>query len=98
MIVANPPYGKRMGEVKKLGGFYRRFGDRAQTARHRRHRLAAGRQPRARQQIGLRTARRIPLFNGPIECRLLKFELYEGSRKPPHARSFLEVPRSEDEL
>jgi putative N6-adenine-specific DNA methylase len=26
--------------------------------------------------IGLKPARRFPLFNGPIECRLLKIEIY----------------------
>jgi len=31
--------------------------------------------------VGLKAARRIPLFNGPIECRLLKYELYAGSRR-----------------
>jgi len=31
------------------------------------------------KQIGLKPTRRIPLFNGPIECRLLCFEMYEGA-------------------
>ena len=34
------------------------------------------------KSIGLRASRRIVLFNGPIECRLLRFDLYEGSREP----------------
>jgi len=33
------------------------------------------------KRVGLRTNRRIPFFNGPIECRLLEYDLYEGSRK-----------------
>ena len=33
------------------------------------------------KRVGLRTKRRIPFFNGEIECRLLEYELYEGSRK-----------------
>jgi putative N6-adenine-specific DNA methylase len=37
--------------------------------------------PDAAGHIGLRTSQRIKLFNGPIECRLLRFELYQGSRK-----------------
>lgn len=81
VIVANPPYGKRLGEVKKLGGLYRRFGDRL-----KRHATGATAwvlvgEPQLAKQIGLKPARKIPLFNGPIECRLLKFELYEGSKK-----------------
>jgi putative N6-adenine-specific DNA methylase len=31
--------------------------------------------------IGLRTTRKIPLYNGPIECRFLKYEIYDGSKK-----------------
>jgi len=33
------------------------------------------------RKIGLRSARRIPFFNGPIECRMLVFDLYEGSQR-----------------
>jgi len=33
------------------------------------------------KKVGLRTKRRIPFYNGPIECRLLEYELYRGSRK-----------------
>jgi putative N6-adenine-specific DNA methylase len=31
--------------------------------------------------VGLRTKRRIPFYNGEIECRLLEYELYSGSKK-----------------
>ena len=39
----------------------------------------------AAKSIGLKPVRRVPLFNGPIDCRLLKYELYQGSRRssPP---------------
>ncbi|HMK76851.1 MAG TPA: class I SAM-dependent RNA methyltransferase, partial [Thermodesulfobacteriota bacterium] len=33
------------------------------------------------KNVGLRTKGRIPFYNGPIECRLLEYDLYEGSRK-----------------
>ena len=35
----------------------------------------------AAKHVGLKASRRIPLYNGPIECRLLKYELYGGSRR-----------------
>jgi putative N6-adenine-specific DNA methylase len=81
IIVANPPYGKRVGDVQRLLGFYRRFGDRL-----KRHATGATAwilvgEPRLAKQIGLKAVRKIPLFNGPIECRLLQYELYEGSKK-----------------
>jgi putative N6-adenine-specific DNA methylase len=81
LIVANPPYGKRVGDVTRLGTFYRGLGDRLkQHAIDATAWLLVGNRELA-NQIGLKATRRIPLFNGPIECRLLKFELYEGTRK-----------------
>jgi len=81
MVVVNPPYGKRVGDVKRLEGLYRRLGDafkkRAPGATA--WVLAGDRQ--LANKIGLKPSRRIPIFNGPIECRLLKYELYEGTRK-----------------
>lgn len=35
------------------------------------------------KKVGLRTKRRIPFYNGEIECRLLEYELYAGSKKHP---------------
>lgn len=35
------------------------------------------------KKIGLRTKQRVILYNGDIECRLLEYELYQGSRKNP---------------
>lgn len=35
----------------------------------------------ALKSIGLRPSRKIPLFNGPLDCRFVKFEMYEGSRR-----------------
>jgi len=32
------------------------------------------------RQVGLRPSRRTMLWNGPIECRLLEYELYAGTR------------------
>lgn len=81
VIVANPPYGKRLGDVKRLRGFYKRLGDQLKSnAQGATAWLLVGNRELA-NQIGLKTSRRIPLFNGPIECRLLKYELYDGSRK-----------------
>ena len=67
MIVANPPYGKRMGDVQRLGGFYRRLGDQLKkNATGCSAWLLVG-DSRLAKQIGLKATRRIPLFNGPIE-------------------------------
>jgi len=38
------------------------------------------------KKVGLRTKKRTILYNGEIECRLLEYELYQGSRKSPGLR------------
>jgi putative N6-adenine-specific DNA methylase len=35
----------------------------------------------ALKHVGLRTSKRIPLKNADLDCRFVKYELYEGSRK-----------------
>ena len=81
MVVMNPPYGKRLGDVSKLGGLYRKIGDALkQRAPGATAWVLVGDRELAKQ-IGLKPTRRIPLFNGPIECRLLCFEMYEGARE-----------------
>jgi putative N6-adenine-specific DNA methylase len=38
--------------------------------------------PDLAKRIALRPSRRIPMWNGPIECRLLLYDLYTGTRDP----------------
>ena len=76
VLVMNPPYGVRMGDKTELEGLYRKIGEvfkrrfTGWTAY-----LLAGDLELARL-VGLKPARRFVLFNGPLECRLLKYELY----------------------
>ncbi len=88
LIVANPPYGKRVGDLKRLLTFYKRLGDSLKNnARDATAWLLVGNRELA-NRIGLKPTRRIPLFNGPIECRLLCYELYSGSRRPSQSCEF----------
>lgn len=43
------------------------------------------------KKVGLRAKRRIPFFNSRIECRLLEYELYEGSRKKKYDGGIKEI-------
>ncbi len=38
--------------------------------------------PGLAKKIGLRSRRKVQFFNSNIECRLLEYELYEGTKKP----------------
>ncbi|HET6490948.1 MAG TPA: class I SAM-dependent RNA methyltransferase [Syntrophales bacterium] len=81
VIVLNPEYGERMGDAGKLGDVYKSIGDffKSRCMGYRGY-IFTGNLDLAKK-IGLRTKRRIPFYNGPIECRLLEYELYRGSRK-----------------
>jgi putative N6-adenine-specific DNA methylase len=83
VVVMNPEYGERMGEVQRLESVYARIGDfLKQKCTGCRGYVFTG-NPDLAKKLGLRTRRRIPFWNSGIECRLLEYELYEGSRKNP---------------
>ena len=81
VVIMNPEYGERMGTSADLEQVYARIGDfLKQKCRGYRGYVFTG-NPEMAKKIGLRTSRKIPFFNGPIECRLLEYEMYHGSRK-----------------
>lgn len=76
MIIFNPPYGERMGEMEELIPLYRTIGDvLKQRCAGSTAFILCGNSELAKH-VGLKATRRIPVWNGPIECRLLKYELY----------------------
>ncbi len=80
-VMLNPPYGERMGEIRELEGLYKGIGDffKKKCQGYWGY-IFTGNFPLAKK-VGLRTKRKLPFFNGEIECRLLEYELYEGSKK-----------------
>lgn len=80
IIVVNPPYGERLGEVEELKPLYIQLGDTFK----RRFKGWTGYiftgSPDLAKSVGLKASRRFVLFNGAIECRLLKYDLYEGRK------------------
>ncbi|BBD09458.1 THUMP domain-containing class I SAM-dependent RNA methyltransferase [Desulfovibrio ferrophilus] len=81
LLICNPEYGKRMGDEAKLEETYKALGDfLKQHCQGYMGGIFTGNMKLAKR-IGLRTAKRVPLMNGPIDCRLLLFELYAGTRK-----------------
>jgi 23S rRNA G2445 N2-methylase RlmL len=81
VVVLNPEYGERLGKLKGLEGTYKGIGDffKKKCPGYRGY-IFTGNLELAKK-VGLKAKRRIPFFNSNIECRLLEYELYEGSRK-----------------
>lgn len=76
ILLCNPPYGERLGTDQDLGALYRLLGDvlkqrfKGWTAF-----VLSGNKALAKT-IGLKSARRIPVLNGAIQCQLMQYELY----------------------
>ncbi|MBR1798899.1 MAG: RNA methyltransferase [Bacteroidales bacterium] len=81
LIVTNPPYGERI-KVEDLNKLYSTLGDtfKNQYGKDCEVWLITS-DFEAMKNIGLHPSKKIALQNGALDCRLLKFELYEGSRK-----------------
>lgn len=81
VIFLNPEYGERLGEEEMLKPIYTAIGDFfKQHCQGYTGFIFTGNLKLAKH-IGLRTSARIPFFNAKIECRLLKYEMYRGSKK-----------------
>ena len=85
LVVVNPPYGERLGADSDLDGLYNRLG---RMLRERFSGWSAAvftGNPDLGKHLGLRAQRMHSLYNGPIECRLLHFEVdpqYFVSNRP----------------
>ncbi|PKN08296.1 MAG: RNA methyltransferase [Deltaproteobacteria bacterium HGW-Deltaproteobacteria-8] len=83
VCVLNPEYGERMGDNDELPGTYAAIGD------FFKKRLSGWRgyvftgNSELAKRVGLKPRRRTPFYNAKIECRLLEYEMYSGSRRQP---------------
>ena len=75
VILCNPPYGERIGEEKELRGLYRTLGEVLSQRCGGWTAFVFTGAPALAHAIGLRPIQQIPLFNGKIPCRLLRFDL-----------------------
>jgi putative N6-adenine-specific DNA methylase len=81
VMIANPPYGERIGEAEELSRFYPKLGDalKKNFAGWNCFFFTADR--RMEKLIRLQTSRRTVLYNGALECRLYEFRIVAGSHR-----------------
>lgn len=81
VMMINPEYGERLGDITALEETYGRIGDfMKQKCGGYFGYVFTGNMDLAKK-IGLKAKRRIEFYNSTIDCRLLEYELYSGSRK-----------------
>ncbi|MBS0322852.1 MAG: class I SAM-dependent RNA methyltransferase [Proteobacteria bacterium] len=81
LLIANPPYGERLGEGSDLAAFYPRLGDAL-----KRHYAGwtccfLSADPQLPKLIGLQAKGRTLLYNGNLECRLYRFPMVAGTHR-----------------
>ncbi|MDF3077223.1 MAG: class SAM-dependent methyltransferase [Sphingobacteriaceae bacterium] len=81
VVFFNPEYGERLGVHSKLELTYKRIGDFMKTnCKGYKGYIFTG-NPDLAKKIGLKASKRMEFYNGKLDCRLLEYELYEGTRR-----------------
>ncbi len=80
IIIINPPYGERI-RLGDIIGLYKSIGNTLKQEFAGYQAWVISSDQRALSMIGLRPSAKLPVFNGPLECRFEHFDLYKGSRR-----------------
>ncbi len=81
IIIINPPYGERMDKDEDINAFYAEIGDtlKQNWAGYTAWIITSNME--AAKSIGLASKPKLKVFNGSLECRFMRFEIYEGSNR-----------------
>ncbi len=82
LVAANPPYGVRIGDAEKIETLYETLGDKLLRCFRGWEAAVLTGDPPLGRALRLRAYRTHTLYNGAIECRLLRFHLDDSAREP----------------
>ncbi len=86
LLAVNPPYGERLGEADALQGLYALLGDKLRELYVGWQAAVLTGNPPLGRALKIKAKRTHTMYNGPIECRLLRFDVdpkhFEQSRVP----------------
>ncbi len=87
LLICNPPYGERLGDEEQITQLYRQFGDtlKAKFIGWKASIIISN--PEMGFRLGIRSQKPITLYNGALECKLLRLTIEEKSFFVPKARS-----------
>jgi len=81
VMMVNPEYGERLGDITALEETYARIGDFMKQKCGGYHGYVFTGNMELAKKIGLKAKRRIEFYNSTIDCRLLEYELYAGKKE-----------------
>lgn len=80
MLIMNPPYGERLKE-EDINDLYKMIGDSLKTNFTGFDAWVLSASKSAMKNVGLKTSKRLTLYNGALECKFYKYSLYSGTKK-----------------
>jgi len=83
ILFINPEYGERLGEVAQLENTYSRIGDFMKQYCGGYYGYVFTGNLDLAKKIGLKAKRKIEFYTSTIDCRLMEYELYKGTRALP---------------
>ncbi|PWJ44279.1 THUMP domain-containing class I SAM-dependent RNA methyltransferase [Sediminitomix flava] len=82
VLICNPPYGERIGgDIEDIELLYKELGDKMKQDFTGYDAWILSASTEGLKSVGLKTSKKVDLLNGGLECKYVKYELYEGSRK-----------------
>ncbi len=87
LLICNPPYGERLGDEQETADLYKKFGEslKAHFIGWKAAMIISN--PELGFRLGIRSQKPITLFNGALECKLLRLDIEESSFFIPKART-----------
>jgi putative N6-adenine-specific DNA methylase len=96
LLVLNPPYGERL-PLEDAPAFYGKIGDALKANWSGYSAWIISSDVEGLKRVGLKTKRRIKCFNGPMECRWMGWDLYDGTKLGAPAEGATEDPAAPTE-
>ena len=95
LLVTNPPYGERIGDEDRLRSLYAELGQKLREQFTGWKAAVFTGNPPLAKELGINAKRSHTLFNGAIECRLLRFDIDAAHFDTPEARPTFEAKLEE---
>jgi 23S rRNA (guanine2445-N2)-methyltransferase / 23S rRNA (guanine2069-N7)-methyltransferase len=87
LLICNPPYGERLGDEEHISQLYLQFGETLKANFNNWKASLIISNPEMGFRLGIRSQKPITLYNGPLECKLLRLNIEEKSFFIPKAKS-----------
>ncbi|MGZ8239323.1 MAG: bifunctional 23S rRNA (guanine(2069)-N(7))-methyltransferase RlmK/23S rRNA (guanine(2445)-N(2))-methyltransferase RlmL [Methylobacter sp.] len=87
LLICNPPYGERLGDEQETAELYKKFGEKLKAHFIGWKAAMIISNPELGFRLGIRSQKPITLFNGALECKLLRMDIEENNFFIPKAKT-----------